>query len=411
VVVGINVGFVIATLRFNGRVLTVIQILLALFKLGFNSYAAPALQQQVNKILSVRESASVVHRITTTNLLLALLNVIVIPCLVVMAISPDCFYDLLAGSDTVTSSFAYLGICEAPTVHTQDGGFYIVTCMTRTFNQDKTSYTPPFEYSYQCSSSFVTYYAPTFVIMCIISGFLVPVQRITLLWLRRKLLPGSVLYSLVDYFTPRKLKELPCPEVLANFRSNPMKRPVFIANQLVTSLMTYLALLLTFGALFPPLAVCCAVAMASVVLTARLEVGRYVTAAVAAGRQDCLDELERVCVDVVPPLLLQRAMAIVLSLSCMFYTLFLFDTLGDEVGFVDAYWVLIVVPLLPIVGLTLSFAACVLLGGHLTSILNPEADAAQSKAAANRELGVELRSVQAASGDTVVSSGNPLHAV
>jgi H+/Cl- antiporter ClcA len=35
------------------------------------------------------------------------------------------------------------------------------------------------------------------------------------------------------------------------------------------------------------------------------------------------------------------------TLSCLFYTLFLFDTLGDAVGFQDALWVLIVVPLLP----------------------------------------------------------------
>jgi hypothetical protein len=35
------------------------------------------------------------------------------------------------------------------------------------------------------------------------------------------------------------------------------------------------------------------------------------------------------------------------NLSCLFYTLFLFDTLGDAVGFRGALWVLIVVPLLP----------------------------------------------------------------
>jgi hypothetical protein len=33
----------------------------------------------------------------------------------------------------------------------------------------------------------------------------------------------------------------------------------------------------------------------------------------------------------------------------MFYPLFLFDTLGDAVGFQRAYWVLIAVPLLPVV--------------------------------------------------------------
>jgi hypothetical protein len=36
------------------------------------------------------------------------------------------------------------------------------------------------------------------------------------------------------------------------------------------------------------------------------------------------------------------------TLSCWFYTLFLFDTLGDAVGFEGAYWVLIVMPLTPV---------------------------------------------------------------
>jgi len=38
-----------------------------------------------------------------------------------------------------------------------------------------------------------------------------------------------------------------------------------------------------------------------------------------------------------------------ITVSCWFYTLFLFDTLGDSVGFNDAYWVLIVMPLMPVV--------------------------------------------------------------
>ena len=34
---------------------------------------------------------------------------------------------------------------------------------------------------------------------------------------------------------------------------------------------------------------------------------------------------------------------------CLFYSLVLFDTLGDQVGFQRAVWVLIVVPMLPLV--------------------------------------------------------------
>jgi hypothetical protein len=40
----------------------------------------------------------------------------------------------------------------------------------------------------------------------------------------------------------------------------------------------------------------------------------------------------------------------VVAYSCLFDTLFLFDTLGDAVGFEGAYWVLIVVPLTVVTG-------------------------------------------------------------
>jgi hypothetical protein len=154
----------------------------------------------------------------------------------------------------------------------------------------------------------------------------------------------------------------------------------------VMSLLTYLALLLTFGALFPPLAVCCAVAMASVVLTARLEVGRYVSAAVAADRQDCLDELESACAGVATPRQLRTALYLALTVGCMFYTLFLFDTLGYEVGFAGAFWVLIVVPLLPAVAWALYTAV-----GSVAAPCSVQTDHSPEL-----EVGVALTDLQAA---------------
>jgi Leucine-rich repeat (LRR) protein len=391
VVTGTNVAFVIATLNFNGRELTVIQILLAMFKLGFNNIAAPALQNRVR-------TPGMGHEITASQLLLVLLNVIVIPCMVVMVISPACFYDAITGSDPVTSSFKYGVSCQEPLVNTDLAGNVMdVTCASVQTEVGITSYKPPFTYSYQCSSSFVTYYAPTFVIMCIISSFVLPAQRLLLLWLRVNVSPASRLYNMVQAATPRILRELSSPQDLAQARSGPLYRPVFDANKLVTSLLTYLALLLTFGALFPPLAVCCAVAMVSVVLTARLEVGRYVSAAVAADRRDCLDEVESACAGVATPQQLRLALYLVVTVSCMFYTLFLFDTLGYEVGFAGAFWVLIVVPLLPVVAWALHTA--IRLRGSLWVTAT---HTVKDSNTADLEVGVELAAVQAASGTGVI---------
>jgi Leucine-rich repeat (LRR) protein len=389
VVTGINVAFVIATLNLNGRELTVVQILLAVFKLGFNNIVAPALQNRVRTLATTRE-------MTTSQLLLVVVNIIVIPCVVVMLISPACFYDALTGTDPVTSNYRYGGSCLVFSITVYENTREVtVTCADVLTELGTTTYTPPFTYSYQCSSSFVTSYAPTFVIMCIISGFVLPAYHVVLLWLRRHLSPASRLYTMVTAATPRILRELRSPQDLAQAGGDRLYRPVFDANKLMMSLLTYLALLLTFGALFPPLAVCCAVAMASVVLTARLEVGRYVSAALAADRQDCLDEVESACAGVATPQQLRMALYLVLAVSCMFYTLFLFDTLGYEVGLAGAFWVLIVVPLLPVVAWALHTAVVKVLDR------GPETYANKTARDTDPEVGVELANVQIASGTVV----------
>jgi Leucine-rich repeat (LRR) protein len=401
VVTGINVGFVLATLSFNGRTLTVIQILLAVFKLGFNNVVAPTLRNRV------RVQGTKGNRVPASELFLVLLNVLVIPCLVVMVISPACFYDALKGTDSVTSNYNYGEDCKLFVFSIVDMS---ISCDKYQTALSSTVYTPPFTYSYQCSSSFVTSYAPTFVIMCIISGFVIPVYHSLLLWSLRNLSPASRLHAIVLTVTPRVLMELPSVQSLTSDRSNVMYQPVFSANQLVMSLMTYLSLLLTFGALFPLLAVCCAFAMTSMLWTAQLEVGLYVRKAVAADRLDCLDELESACTGVAAPQRLLMAVTLMLTLCCMFYTLFLFDTFGDEVGFAGAFWVLVVVPLLPVVVLSLPTAAKTLLGGP------PVAPVPAHKLTS--EAGVEFTDITditpCADGCKLeavdLSSANPMHA-
>jgi Leucine-rich repeat (LRR) protein len=404
VVTGINIGFVAATLHVNGKALTAIQILLAVFKLGFNNIVAPALQNRAGTLNRGSE-------VPLTRLLWVLLNVIVIPCLVVMAISPACFSDLLKGTGSVTSHYSYGADCVHLSYSKDNGTVSGVSCDEFESVQGFTTYKPDFTYSYQCSSSFVTYYAPTFVIMCIISGFVVPGYHLLLMLLRRKLSPIYRLYSVVTAVTPRILRELPSPQDLAQARSDPLYRPAFNVTQLTVSLLTYLALLLTFGALFPPLAVCCAVTMGLVVLTARLEVGRYVSAAVAADRQDCLDEVESACAGVAVPDRLRVGLHLVLAMSCVFYTLFLFDTLGDKVGFAGAFWVLIVVPLLPVMPLAVHMAENLRSKGP-TENLAPasSADPEGGVALADRLSGTITEDAKGRSewGDS--TSENPLHA-
>jgi hypothetical protein len=106
--------------------------------------------------------------------------------------------------------------------------------------------------------------------------------------------------------------------------------------------------------MLPPLGVALAVTVAMVVLFTKLKIGRFLCSAEEQGQLDkfvCI--LEQQCEGAGSASFLQSALWMLVTLSCLFYTLFLFDTLGDAVGFRGALWVLIVVPLLP---------ACIYLG-------------------------------------------------
>jgi hypothetical protein len=77
-------------------------------------------------------------------------------------------------------------------------------------------------------------------------------------------------------------------------------------------------------------------------------IGRFLLTTISCERYTHLDILED---DLkVQPLFstLQKCGWFLLYTACCFYTLFLFDILGDSVGFNKAYWVLIVMPCIPL---------------------------------------------------------------
>jgi hypothetical protein len=81
---------------------------------------------------------------------------------------------------------------------------------------------------------------------------------------------------------------------------------------------------------------------------ATLKVGRVLVNAREVGNGKYAELIEQECAGVTTAVTLSRALWLVLWFCALFYPLFLFDTLGDAVGFNGAYWILIVVPLLPL---------------------------------------------------------------
>ena len=88
--------------------------------------------------------------------------------------------------------------------------------------------------------------------------------------------------------------------------------------------------------------------MCCVAVFAKYSVGRFLHSAIELNVNDYIDVIDVECKGVCTPLILRRSIRMLVIFSCFFYAPFLFETLGSKIGITRAYWVLIVVPLVPI---------------------------------------------------------------
>jgi len=89
-----------------------------------------------------------------------------------MVISPNCFYHVFQPESDVSSKYSF-NSCD---IINFNG-----TCIKYQTEYATTSYSPPFTYSYQCGSEFITYYVPVFVLLCMLSTFIIPI--IQFIWI------------------------------------------------------------------------------------------------------------------------------------------------------------------------------------------------------------------------------------
>ncbi len=264
-----------------------------------------------------------------------MINNIAIPCLVVAVVSPNCFYNALVAAPTVTTTITYQ---DCSTVDVTTG-----LCLAYAYVSVPTAFDPPFSYNYQCSASLITYYSPAFVSMCMVSTFVTPLAQYTCQWLHKRATPGTYWHRLLDSSLPRMLQT-----VSENVAEN-IDKTFVGSGGVMTTLVSTLGIFLTFGIMFPPLCVALAVTVVASVLIFRVNVCRFISSASEQYKESIVKIVESECNSVDTMQILEDSVWILVTVSCCFYTLFLFDTLGDAVGFEKAYWVLIVMPLMPLI--------------------------------------------------------------
>jgi len=321
IVGGVNIAYVLAELYQTRSILVLCQILFSIFKLVWNNIISPVMVREIVRYLSINE-INMQSTLFFLQFVISIFNNIIIPGVTVVIISPNCFYHVFQQESDVTSTYSF----KSCSYYYHNGSCQVYS----TFNST-TTYSPPFTYSYQCSSDLITYYAPVFVFVCILSTFIFPIIQI--LWIRWKL-PNILRFSRVFY--PNDDSEV----IVLMYIDQVYKVLVFE--------LTLLGLLITFGVIFPPLGVAFFLTITVSSYYHQAVIGRFIISMIKNKRYSHLDILEDNLK--VQPLLstMRKCGWFLLYVSCSFYTLFLFDILGDDVGFYQAYWVLIVIPCIPV---------------------------------------------------------------
>ena len=195
--------------------------------------------------------------------------------------------------------------------------------------------------------------------MCIISTFVTPAALHVLHKAHRRATANTAWFYMLDALLPPILKPLPAenPSITSSASGTAVR--YVNGTSLLFTAFTFFGLLLTFGAMFPPLGIAFLVTILAVFCSTSYNITNFLNKADSAGRlQHFLDAIKRDCAVQAPAAVVHGAMWMLITSSCWFYTLFLFDILGDRVGLQGAYWVLIVMPLMPVLLYAVHFAYC-----------------------------------------------------
>jgi Leucine-rich repeat (LRR) protein len=179
----VDLGYVYVVINYNTVIITFTEVCLSVVKVGWNNVIIwHLLRYLYNKLLHVLSSfhyfATVSRRdwkqfpdkdISILSFNIGLNNLIY-PCFALIILSTNCFYNAFYPAPAITSSYSY------------PSTFKFIDEQTTALNTESSSFSPPFEYSYECSSTIYAYYCPIFILMFLIESVLIPMWELPKLY-------------------------------------------------------------------------------------------------------------------------------------------------------------------------------------------------------------------------------------
>lgn len=411
IVSAVNMGYVLLILYRNYRSYrTVAQLSMAFFKYLWNNRGTRITIEYFTGIPYNVGSVGNKHGgdiHMALSLYLTVVNNVILPCLVVIFIEPDCFYNFLVPPPQVKASLQYTdSLCN-------------LNGCSQALQTEITSFQPEFSYSFQCSASFTTHYAPVFLNLAIVAGICEPLWELGLLYfyLKGRTEAVNVMSSSVEttisplsttstqnqaigyhsstdnsgssvetddkmerdsqetffyqflsrYLIPALLTNPLPPTKNTNSSSSDEEKNTIIdagdstgyrkiyfkgAEHLAT-IVILTSILITFGCVFPPLGVVIVASILSLSYFTEFKLARFVALSMQDDR--AIEKLLQVDLECssfhLPP---RRLAWGLMTTSCLFFSFVLFDSLGAAVGFEGALGISILmgwgVPLVLIAG-------------------------------------------------------------
>lgn len=262
-VTAVNVGYVYVNHTSKSSVIFVVQIAVVFFKLTWNGTAVKKLVRIITATEASEGSEEVFKARVRLLSIITLFNNLVAPFVATAFISSDCFNNIFVPASTVTSTFT-----DEDCPFSSGGGKYspFYECDLESVLVNTSSFVPPFMYSYQCASTFVSTYANVFVYMFIVVGFVRPAYQVILKVVLRRYAEKrqSFLLDLLNKTLPNLLSNKYDGYQSAGDSTRLNHKKVatpFQVDAFTAELLNCFGILFSFGVVFPPLGVVIVVAL------------------------------------------------------------------------------------------------------------------------------------------------------
>jgi Leucine-rich repeat (LRR) protein len=331
-----DILYVITALEKDSNTVIFAGICLALFRMLINNYliikGLPWISQRISGFTENIKESRKTYKFTNSDLKflirLVLLNQIILPILAVLVILPDCFRNAFFAASMVSSSYSYEE-CILNNAVVQER-----VCRTET---QTTSYAPPFLYSYQCASKVLINYVPVYLLKFMFAEIIFPLTRITAKFVYDFFISNNegargIIFTIITWILPTNLQVLPSSR--EDFEKKYEKSVLFNKLKICTKVTSYLAILLVFGAIFPPLAIIGLISLITMTWYEEMVLGRILLESGQLGYDWYVTQLAKDSEDMSNSL--RVSIGPIVVIASLFFAYLIFDTWSDSAGWYSA---------------------------------------------------------------------------